>query len=243
MVAKAPLVSPKPRGRTEADTPQPGLASERLRQAMCERLQRQGIADTEVLQAMRRVPRHAFVDPALASRAYEDTALPIGHRQTISQPFVVARSLSVVRELYAGTDPMQRVLEVGTGCGYQAAVMAQLFPWVASIERIEALHQQARRNLAPLALSRLHLIFGDGLEGLPAYGPYSAMVLAAGIAEVPEALLLQLAAGGVLVAPVGGQSQRLVAIRRRVLQDGSTKWETHAYDEVSFVPMLAGVVR
>lgn len=210
---------------------------------MVERLQRQGIADAEVLQAMARVPRHVFVDAALASRAYEDTALPIGHRQTISQPFVVARSLAVVRDLYAGSAPMDRVLEVGTGCGYQAAVMAQLFPWVASIERIEALHQQARRNLAPLALGRLHLIFGDGLQGLPKYGPYSAIVLAAGLAQVPQVLLDQLTPGGVLVAPVGASSQTLVAMRRRPEGQAGPEWVPFAYDEVSFVPMLAGVVR
>ena len=212
---------------------------------MIERLREQGIRHERVLSAMQRVPRHCFVDAGLASRAYEDTALPIGHAQTISQPYVVARSMDLALAYYKGSDKPRRALEVGTGCGYQAAVMAKIFPWVASVERIEALHLQARRNLAPLALAGLHLILGDGLEGLPEHGPYDVIILAAGMADIPGGLLRQLSPGGVLIAPLGAPEQHLELIRRPLDLErfDLRQFERLRFDRVQFVPILQGVQR
>lgn len=223
----------------------PGLAGSRARDRMVERLREQGIRHERVLSAMQKIPRHSFVDAGLASRAYEDTALPIGHAQTISQPYVVARSMDLALTYFQGGDRPRRALEVGTGCGYQAAVMARVFSWVASIERIEALHRQARRNLAPLALASLHLILGDGLEGLPEHGPYDVIVLAAGMADIPGGLLRQLAPGGVLIAPLGAPTQHLELIRRPLDLErfDLRQFERLRFDRVQFVPILQGVQR
>lgn len=210
-----------------------GLNSERMRTVMIERLLAQGITNDRVLAAMQVVPRHAFVDGALASRAYDDAALPIGHSQTISQPWVVARMISIAAEVPGA----QKVLEVGTGCGYQAAVMAQVFSQVYSIERIRALYDLAREHLRALKLARIRLNYGDGMAGLPAAAPFDAIVVAAAGLKIPQALMNQLAIGGVLVAPEGSGTQRLVKIQRT----GLTNWERQELEEVRFVPLKAGV--
>jgi protein-L-isoaspartate(D-aspartate) O-methyltransferase len=210
-----------------------GLNSERMRTVMIERLLSQGITNDRVLAAMQLVPRHAFVDGALASRAYDDAALPIGHSQTISQPWVVARMISIAAEVPGA----QKVLEVGTGCGYQAAVMAQVFSQVYSIERIRALYDMAREHLRALKLARIRLNYGDGMAGLPAAAPFDAIVVAAAGLKIPQALMNQLAVGGVLIAPEGSGTQRLVKIQRTSL----TNWERQELEEVRFVPLKAGV--
>jgi len=210
-----------------------GLNSERLRAAMVNRLHEQGITDERVLAAMQVVPRHAFVDEALASRAYDDAALPIGHGQTISQPWVVARMIAAVCEHALP----RRVLEVGTGCGYQAAVMAQVFPQVYSIERIRALYDIAREHLRSLHLTRVRLTFGDGMVGFPAAAPYEAIIVAAAGIRIPQALLDQLSIGGVLIAPEGVSTQRLVKVQRT----GESSWVRHELEAVRFVPLKAGL--
>src|ERR671923_836276 len=182
-----------------------GMTSQRTRARMVERLRAQGIRDERVLGALGAVPRHLFVDEGLASRAYEDTALPIGFAQTISQPYVVARMIEL---LLAGRDP-GRALEVGTGCGYQAAVLAMIFPEVYSIERIKALLERARRNLLALRLANLRLAHGDGYAGLEQAAPFHSVIVAAAAPRVPEALVRQLASGGRMILPLeqasGGQ--------------------------------------
>lgn len=211
-----------------------GMTSARTRERLIERLRAEGIADERVLEAIRSVPRHLFVDEALASRAYEDTALPIGHGQTISQPYVVAR----MTEALVGDGVPERVLEVGCGCGYQAAVLAHLIPRVDSIERIRALLSGARRTLLQLGIRNVHLRHGDGREGWPEHAPYEAILLAAAPAEVPAALFEQLAEGGRLIAPVGPRTaQRLLLYRRT-----SRGLESQALGAVSFVPLAPGVI-
>lgn len=211
-----------------------GLNSERLRAAMVERLVRQGIGDERVLRAMQSVPRHVFVDQGLASRAYEDAALPIGYSQTISQPWVVARMVSVVCE----NRKPGRVLEVGAGCGYQAAVLAQVVPQVYAIERIRGLYELAHANLRALKLfGRVRLSHGDGMLGLPGSAPFDAIVVAAAGLAIPQALLDQLAVGGRLIAPEGSTTQRLVLIERT----GTSNWKREYLDFVRFVPLRPGI--
>jgi protein-L-isoaspartate(D-aspartate) O-methyltransferase len=198
---------------------------------MVERLRGQGIRDERVLDAMAAVPRHLFVEEALASRAYEDTALPIGFGQTISQPYVVARMIQVLLEKTPG-----KVLEVGTGCGYQAAVLARVFPEVYSIERIKGLHERARANLLGLRLKNLRLAHGDGYAGLEKAAPFQSIILAAAPREVPEALRRQLAPGGRMVLPLNTSGvQRLLLVER----NGRGFVESEL-DAVRFVPMEAG---
>jgi protein-L-isoaspartate(D-aspartate) O-methyltransferase len=208
-----------------------GMTSQRTRDRMVARLREQGIADEVVLAAMAAVPRHLFVDAALASRAYEDTALPIGFEQTISQPYVVARMLEAVR---AGRE-LARALEVGTGCGYQAAVLARIAQEAYSIERIGALAEKARANLRPLRIPNLRLVHGDGYKGLPEAAPFDAVVVAAAAPEVPRALLDQLARGGRLVLPVGTDEQQL-----RVFERTASGFRESRMDAVRFVPMRVG---
>jgi protein-L-isoaspartate(D-aspartate) O-methyltransferase len=211
-----------------------GLNSERLRHTMVQRMRDQGITDERVLSAMMHVPRHLFVDEALASRAYEDAALPIGHGQTISQPWVVARMIAAVCE---DRIPL-RVLEVGAGCGYQAAVLAQFIPEVHAIERIRGLYARARAQLLTLRLtSRVRLVYGDGILGLPEAAPFDAIIVAAAAPSIATVLLRQLALGGRLIAPQGGANQRLVLIERR----GAETWTRTELEAVRFVPLKAGI--
>jgi len=229
--ALAPRAAPTP---SAAGAPANlGLNSERSRAAMVQRLRQQGISDERVLNAMLAVPRHRFVDEALASRAYEDAALPIGHSQTISQPWVVARMIAAVCRDRAPA----RVLEVGAGCGYQAAVLAQFVREVHAVERIRGLYEQARANLRALRLARVRLSFGDGMAGLPAVAPFDAIVVAAAGLEIPQALLGQLAVGARLIAPEGGSAQRLVLVERT----GPASWKRSELEAVRFVPLRAGI--
>jgi protein-L-isoaspartate(D-aspartate) O-methyltransferase len=213
-----------------------GLASARVRERMVARLREAGIRDASVLEAMAAVPRHAFVDSALSSRAYEDSALPIGHGQTISQPYVVARAAELALAGRADRKRM-KVLEIGTGCGYAAAVLAHVFGTVYSIERLRPLHERARVNLRPLRLPNLQLVYGDGSQGLAAQAPFDAIVAAAASAEVPPAWLAQLAAGGCIVAPIGDDAQRLTVVTR----DRAGRVQRRDAGEVFFVPLRSGV--
>jgi protein-L-isoaspartate(D-aspartate) O-methyltransferase len=211
-----------------------GMTSQRTRARMVERLRAKGIRDERVLGAMGSVPRHLFVEEALASRAYEDTALPIGFGQTISQPYVVARMI----EMILGGSAPGKVLEVGTGCGYQAAVLSNIFPEVYSVERIRGLVERARANLLGLRLTNLRLAHGDGYAGLEKAAPFQSIIVAAAARSVPEGLLRQLAPGGRMILPVHaaeGGGQRLVFIER----NGRAYLETEL-DPVRFVPMEAG---
>ena len=213
------------------------LTSERVRERMVERLRANGVTDQRVLNAMSVVPRHMFVDPGLAAQAYEDAALPIGHHQTISKPSVVARMI----ELAAAGRALDTVLEIGTGCGYQAAVLSQVAREVYSIERIKPLSERAKTNLRPLRIPNIRLHYGDGRLGLPSTAPFDAIVIAAAGLDVPQALLEQLAIGGRLVAPVGsqdGQNQVLTLVERL----GPAQWRESRLDRVFFVPLKSGVI-
>lgn len=214
-----------------------GLTSARVRERMAERLRELGIRDPRVLTALAAVPRHLFVDAALASRAYDDCALPLGHGQSISQPYIVARSAELVLQSL-GAPKSARVLEIGTGSGYAAAVFAQLFGAVFSIERVRALHERARVNLRPLRLANVRLAFGDGAHGLPAEAPFDAIIAAAAGAQIPPSWGGQLAPAGVIVAPLGGEHQQLSVLSR----DKQGRWTCRQIEPVRFVPMLAGVV-
>ena len=210
-----------------------GMTSQRTRDRLVSRLRDQGIRSERVLAAIAQVPRHMFIDEALAHRAYEDTALPIGYNQTISQPFVVAR----MTELLLEVNP-RNVLEVGTGCGYQTAVLASLVPHVYTIERISGLGQQARTRLSRLKASNVRTRIGDGYEGWPAEAPFEAIIVTAAPTAIPEALPSQLAQGGRLVIPVGEGSQSLLSIDANA--EGFVE-QRHA--DVRFVPMLKGISR
>jgi protein-L-isoaspartate(D-aspartate) O-methyltransferase len=209
-----------------------GMTSQRTRSRMIERLREQGIRDENVLAAMAAVPRHAFVEEALASRAYEDTALPLGFAQTISQPFIVARMIEV---LCAGR-MLGKTLEIGAGCGYQAAVLAQLTNEVYAVERIEPLLARARLNLRAIHQSNIHLQYADGQLGLPEAAPFDTIIVAAAALSVPSALLQQLALGGRMILPLGTTEQYLSMIERRA--DGYVE---SRLDAVRFVPLLSGV--
>jgi protein-L-isoaspartate(D-aspartate) O-methyltransferase len=211
-----------------------GMTSSRTRERMVNRLLEQGITDLSVIDVMRRTPRHIFLDEALAHRAYEDTSLPIGHGQTLSQPYIVARMTEVL--LAAG--PLKKVLEIGTGSGYQTAVLAQLVGQVYSVERIKALQEKARQRLQLLKLHNVKLRHTDGGLGWPDEGSFDGIIATAAPLGVPKALVAQLAEGGRLVIPVGGgEVQDLLLITRR--GDGH---DTQVLEQVRFVPMLGGVL-
>jgi protein-L-isoaspartate(D-aspartate) O-methyltransferase len=214
-----------------------GMTSQRTRLRMVERLRDKGIRDERVLAAMAAVPRHLFVDEALASRAYEDSALPIGFSQTISQPYVVAR---MIESLIGDNGMPGRVLEVGTGCGYQAAVLAQLAREVYSVERIRALLERARANLRGLRLSNLRLTHGDGNLGLQQAAPFDAIVVAAAARAVPQALLQQLAQGGRMVLPLKTAQAARGAQRLALFARGARGITETILDEVLFVPLETG---
>ena len=211
-----------------------GMTSQRTRERLIQRLMEQGIADTAVLDVIRTTPRHLFLDEAMAHRAYEDVSLPIGFQQTLSQPYIVAR----MTELLLADGPRGRVLEIGTGSGYQTAVLAQLVNEVYSVERIKPLLSQARRRIRQLRLRNVHMAHADGSLGWPERGPFDGVLAAAAPEAVPAELLDQLAPGGRLVIPVGAASQRLEVIRRTA--DG---FETESVEPVRFVPLLRGTVR
>jgi protein-L-isoaspartate(D-aspartate) O-methyltransferase len=209
-----------------------GMTSQRTRERLIERLYEEGLSNPSVLEVIRRTPRHLFVDEALAHRAYEDTALPIGHNQTISQPYMVGR----MTELLLAAGPLDKVLEIGTGSGYQTSVLAQLVERVFSVERIQALQERAKERLQELNLRNVVFRWGDGWEGWNALGPYNGIIVTAAAAEVPQSLLDQLAPGGRLVIPVGaGAEQQLLLIVRD--EHGFTR---HVLDDVRFVPLLNG---
>ncbi len=210
-----------------------GMTSQRTRGRMIERLREKGIVDEEVLTAISAVPRHVFVEEALASRAYEDTALPLGYAQTISQPYVVARMIELLRE---GRDRLGKTLEIGAGCGYQAAVLAQLTDEVYAIERIAPLLDKAKVNLRTIGQFKVRLKHADGQLGLPEVAPFDTIIVAAAATRVPPALLRQLALGGRIILPLGTTRQSLALIEHRA--DGFIE---NRLDAVRFVPLLAGV--
>ncbi|MEW6648359.1 MAG: protein-L-isoaspartate(D-aspartate) O-methyltransferase [Pseudomonadota bacterium] len=209
-----------------------GMTSQRTRERMVTRLMEQGIRDLRVLEVMRTLPRHLFVDEALATRAYEDTALPIGSGQTISQPYAVAR---MTEALLNGGRP-RKVLEVGTGCGYQSAVLAALADEIFSVERIGDLVRRTRERLQRLHIRNVRLRHGDGYAGWAEHGPYDGILVAAAPTQVPAALLEQLAEGGRLIVPVGNRgNQQLLLVSR---SNGELKQDV--LEMVSFVPMVPG---
>ncbi|HYM48282.1 MAG TPA: protein-L-isoaspartate(D-aspartate) O-methyltransferase [Burkholderiaceae bacterium] len=222
--------------RGHVDEQQTGLASARVRDRMVDRVREIGVRDSRVLEAIRTVPRHLFVDEALASRAYEDTALPIGHGQTISQPYIVARTAELAIEDLPDARAA-RVLEIGTGCGYAAAVLAQLFGDVVSVERLRALHERARENLRALRLPNVRLVFGDGAQGVAMAAPYDCIVAAAAGDDIPLAWVEQLKIGGRIVAPVGTWNQQLTVATR----DASGRIQKIRKEPVRFVPLRGGV--
>ncbi len=207
-----------------------GMTSQRTRERLIQRLRTEGIRDDVVLGAIRAVPRHLLIDEALASRAYEDTALPIGYGQTISQPYIVARMTEVLR---AGR-PLDKVLEVGTGSGYQTAVLARIAKQVYTIERLEPLQKLTRGRLVRVGVRNVQYRFGDGSRGWPEHAPYDGIIVTAAAASLPEALLSQLAIGARLVIPVGPDSvQELLLIQRH-----ETGYTREHLERVSFVPLV-----
>jgi protein-L-isoaspartate(D-aspartate) O-methyltransferase len=218
-----------------------GLDSHAVRLRMVQRLCAQGLTCRPVIEALQQVPRHVFVDAGLAAQAYEDTSLPIGHGQTISKPSVVARMLALLFEAPGrtpGAARLGRVLEIGTGCGYQAALLARLATTAISVERLRPLHDKARENLATLPRANLRLVYGDGQHGHAPNAPYDAIVCAAGGAALPQAWLDQLAIGGRLVAPMHADpsgAQVLVTVDR-----DANGWSRRQHDGVHFVPLRSG---
>ncbi len=207
------------------------MTSQRTRARLVERLREQGIRDEAVLAAMFEVPRHLFVDEALASRAYDDVSLPINYNQTISQPYIVARMIEVLR----AAGPLGRVLEIGTGCGYQAAVLAQVAREVYTVERIRPLYERARKQLSDLKIHNVSVRYADGTAGLPEAGPFDGIIMAAAAPTLPAALREQLAVGGRMVLPVGMQTQWLYLVERDARGFRETQLEP-----VKFVPLLMG---
>ena len=211
-----------------------GMTSMRTRQRLVQRLSEQGITSTEVLEAVRSTPRHLFVDEALAHRAYEDTALPIGWNQTLSQPYIVAK----MTELALANGTPGKVLEIGSGSGYQTAILAQVSGEVFAMERVKGLSDRSRKRFRELRLRNVQCRLGDGLVGWPDKGPFDVILSAAAPEQVPPALLEQLALGGRLVMPVGNHEQDLIVVHAT-----PSGFETEVIEPVNFVPMLPGVER
>jgi len=217
-----------------------GMTSLRTRQRLLERLTEKGIKDIRVLEAMRDIPRHLFLDEALASRAYEDLALPIGHQQTISQPYIVARMTEIlIEDNKLEYQPIDRALEVGTGCGYQAAILSRFSKSVLTIERIKALHEKAAKNLNKLKIRNIKLLFDDGSQLKETKENYDAILFAAAPLEVPSYFLDKLAIGGRLVAPIGGGEVQDLSLIKRLSKNN---YETEVVEQVLFVPFLGGKV-
>lgn len=243
--AKRPVVVQKPsvpspvsmKAPTPVGNSRSPLVSDAIRKAMTSRVAQQGVRDVKVLAAMEAVPRHMFIEPALASQAYIDASLPIGYHQTISQPYIVARMIEVMRDNGNG-GALNRVLEIGTGCGYQAAVLSLVAKEVYSIERIKGLHELAKANLRPMRVANIRLHYGDGMLGLPQAAPFDGIILAAAGLEVPQALLEQMSIGGRLVAPVGDRRQVLQLIERV----GKFDWKTSTLEDCHFVPLRPGMM-
>nr|VFK28646.1 MAG: protein-L-isoaspartate(D-aspartate) O-methyltransferase [Candidatus Kentron sp. MB]VFK32218.1 MAG: protein-L-isoaspartate(D-aspartate) O-methyltransferase [Candidatus Kentron sp. MB]VFK75755.1 MAG: protein-L-isoaspartate(D-aspartate) O-methyltransferase [Candidatus Kentron sp. MB] len=210
-----------------------GMTSQRTRDRLIQQLRQEGISDERVLGVLRELPRHIFVDEALAGRAYENTALPVGHGQTISQPFIVARMTAAI---IADRQP-DKILEIGTGCGYQTAVLAKLAGRVFSVERIGALSVSARERLWTLGINNVHIKHGDGNEGWVENAPYDGIMVTAAPVEIPKALLQQLTRNGRMVIPVGAEkgTQKLLLITR-----SGRYFDEQVLDDVIFVPMLSG---
>ena len=208
-----------------------GMTSARTRGRLIERLRGEGIADETVLAAMYEVPRHIFIDEALATRAYDDVSLPIGHGQTISQPYIVARMTEVLRN----GKQLNRVLEIGTGCGYQAAVLAKVAKEVYSVERIQPLYERARKTLRELKIFNVNLRYADGTTGLPDAAPYDGIIMACAAPALSAVLREQLAVGGRMVLPMGTQEQYLYLIER-----DENGFRESRLEAVKFVPLVMG---
>jgi len=211
-----------------------GMTSERTRERLVQRLCDEGIRDPQVLNAIRNTPRHIFVDEALASRAYEDTALPIGHGQTISQPYIVAR----MTELLLQGGPLDTVLEVGTGSGYQTAVLAPLVKRIYSVERIAALQQQARKRFQAMRLHNIRLHHSDGGMGLPEYAPFDGILVTAAPEGIPRALVEQLKPGGRMILPIGPRREQVLV--RVIRKNGG--YDKELLERVVFVPLRGGIL-
>lgn len=211
-----------------------GMTSRRTRERLLLRLQQQGVKDEAVLETIMETPRHLFIDEALAHKAYEDTALPIGFNQTISQPYIVARMSELLLEFGA----RDKVLEVGTGSGYQTAVLSKLCQNVFSVERIRPLQERAAERLSLLEMTNVTLFHTDGGMGLEHEAPFDAILVTAAPVSLPESLKYQLSVGGVLVAPVGEDEQKLI----RILRKSETHFDTEVIEPVKFVPLLEGLV-
>jgi len=217
-----------------------GMTSLRTRQRLIERLAEKGIKDVRVLEAMRDTPRHLFLDEALASRAYEDLALPIGYQQTISQPYIVARMTEIlIEDKKLEAQPIEKALEVGTGCGYQAAILSRFSKSVHSLERIKALHDKAAMNLKNLKIRNVRLLFDDGSNFRDSSENYDAILFAAAPLEVPSYFLDKLNVGGRLVAPIGDREVQDLSLIKKI---GKDKYETEVVEKVLFVPFLSGKV-
>ncbi|MCS5549547.1 MAG: protein-L-isoaspartate(D-aspartate) O-methyltransferase [SAR86 cluster bacterium] len=217
-----------------------GMTSLRTRQRLVERLTEKGIKDVRVLEAMRDTPRHLFLDEALASRAYEDLALPIGYQQTISQPYIVARMTEIlIEDKKLEAQPIEKALEVGTGCGYQAAILSLFSKSVHSLERIKALHDKAAMNLKNLKIRNVRLLFDDGSNFRDSSENYDAILFAAAPLEVPSYFLDKLNVGGRLVAPIGDREVQDLSLIKKI---GKDKYETEVVEKVLFVPFLGGTV-
>lgn len=209
-----------------------GMTSQRTRDRLIVRLQEQGIQNFDVLDAIRNVPRHLFIDEALSHRAYEDTSLPIGHNQTISQPYIVAR----MTELLLEGGRLHNVLEIGTGSGYQTAILARFADQICSLERIKSLQEKARKRLQALKIRNVLLRYADGSTGWKDKGPFDGILAAAAPAEIPRELLEQLAVGGRLLIPVGEEKQVLYRVTRT-----ASGFEREKIEDVKFVPFRSGI--